>query len=142
MDSPDIVWRPDPETASRTRIARFMQQHGCASLAALQQRSVEDIAWYWDAVSRDLGWLWFAPYRQVVDMSRGMQWPRWFVDGTTNLAANCVDKHLTGPRRDAVAVISEAEDGAVRTLTYAELAQEVGRCPRRISASVWRAPRR
>ena len=55
MDSPDIVWRPDPETASRTRIARFMQQHGCASLEALQQRSVEDIAWYWDAVSRDLG---------------------------------------------------------------------------------------
>jgi len=41
MDSPDIVWRPDPETASRTRIARFMQQHGCASLEALQQRSVE-----------------------------------------------------------------------------------------------------
>src|SRR6266487_2467182 len=127
MDSPDIVWRPEPETASRTRIARFMQHHGCASLAALQQRSVEDIAWYWDAVSRDLGWLWFTPYRQVVDMSRGMQWPRWFVDGTTNLAANCVDKHLTGSRRDTVAAISEAEDGAVRTLTYAELAQEVGR---------------
>ena len=44
-----------------------------------------------------------------------------------NLAANCLDKHLTGPRRDEVAVISEAEDGTVRTLTYAELAQEVGR---------------
>src|SRR5947199_63549 len=104
-----------------------MQHHGCASLAALQQRSVEDIAWYWDAVSRDLGWLWFTPYRQVVDTSRGIQWPRWFVDGRTNMAANCVDKHLTGPRRDAVAVISEAEDGTVRTLTYAELAHEVGR---------------
>jgi acetyl-CoA synthetase len=127
MDSPDIVWRPDPETASRTRIARFMQQHGCASLAALQQRSVEDIAWYWDAVSRDLGWLWFTPYQQVVDTSRGMQWPRWFVGGTTNLAANCVDKHLTGSRRDEVAVMSEAEDGTVRTLTYVELSQEVGR---------------
>jgi acetyl-CoA synthetase len=44
-----------------------------------------------------------------------------------NLAANCLDKHLSGQRRDAVAVISEAEDGTVRTLTYAELAQEVGR---------------
>ena len=75
MDSPDIVWRPEPETASRTRIARFMQHHGCASLAALQQRSVEDIAWYWDAVSRDLGWLWFTPYQQVVDTARGVQWP-------------------------------------------------------------------
>src|SRR5438093_5530712 len=127
MDSPDIVWRPDPEMASRTRIARFMQQHGCASLEALQRRSVEDIAWYWEAVSRDLGWLWFTPYQQVVDTSRGVQWPRWFVGGTTNLAANCMDKHLTGSRRDAVAVISEAEDGTVRTLTYADLSQEVGR---------------
>src|SRR5262249_3542806 len=123
----EIVWRPEPETASRTRIARFMQQHGCTSLETLQQRSVEDIAWYWDAVSHDLGWLWFTPYRQVVDTSRGIQWPRWFVDGRMNLAANCVDKHRTGARRSAVAVISEAEDGAVRTLSFTELAQEVGR---------------
>src|SRR2546427_13129114 len=83
-----------------------MQQHGCTTLADLQQRSVEDIAWYWDAVSRDLGWLWSTPYRQVVDTSRGIQWPRWFVDGRTHMAANCVDKHLTGPRRGAVAGIS------------------------------------
>jgi len=106
MDSPDIVWRPEPETAARTRIARFMQQHECASLADLQQRSVADIAWYWDAVSRDLNWQWLTPYQQVVDTSRGMQWPRWFVGGTTNLAANCLDKHLTGTRRDELAVLS------------------------------------
>src|SRR5256885_4468503 len=106
MDSSEIIWRPDPDTAARTRIARFMQQHGCTTLADLQQRSVEDIAWYWDAVSRDLGWLWSTPYRQVVDTSRGIQWPRWFVDGRTNMAADCVDKHLTGPRRGAVAGLS------------------------------------
>lgn len=127
MDSPEIVWRPDPETASRTRIARFMQQHGCSSIEALQQRSVADIAWYWDAVSRDLSWQWSTPYRQVVDTSRGIQWPHWFVDGRTNLAANCIDKHLTGRRRDEVALISEADDGSVRTLTFAALADEVGR---------------
>ena len=127
MDSSTIVWRPDPETASRTRIARFMQQHGISSLEALQQRSVEDIAWYWEAVSRDLAWLWYTPYHQVVDTSRGIQWPRWFIGGQTNLAANCVDKHLTGARRDEVALISEADDGTVRALTYAALAQEVGR---------------
>ena len=72
MDSPEIIWRPDPETASRTRIARFMQQHGCDSLASLQQRSVEDIAWYWDAVSRDL---WVA----VVDaVSAGGGYLPWY----------------------------------------------------------------
>jgi acetyl-CoA synthetase len=127
MDSADIIWRPDPQTAARTRIARFMQQHGLASLEALQQRSVADPAWYWDAVSRDLQWRWSTSYRQVLDTSRGIQWPRWFIDGRTNLAANCLDSPLQAGRGSAIALISEAEDGTVRTLTYDELAQEVAR---------------
>src|SRR5256885_8095386 len=118
MDSSEIIWRPDPDTASRTRIARFMQQYGCATLEDLQQRSVEDIAWFWDAVSRDLGWLWFTPYRQVVDTSRGVQRPRWFVDGRTNMAADCVGKHLTGPRRDAVAGGSLGRSGGGRAPAF------------------------
>ena len=134
MDASEIIWRPDPEVAARTRIARFMQQHGLASLEALQHRSVEDISWYWDAVSQELGWLWFTPYQQVIDTSRGIQWPRWFVGGRTNLAANCVDKHLNGPRRHEAALISEAEDGSVRTLTYAELAEAVGRLANTLSS--------
>ena len=54
MSQSDIVWRPDPAAASRTRIARFMQRHGLATLEALHRRSVEDLEWYWDAVGRDL----------------------------------------------------------------------------------------
>ena len=127
MDANEIVWRPDPATAAKTRIARFMKQHGLPTLEALQRRSVQDLDWYWDAVSKDLGWAWSTPYRKVADLSRGIQWPRWFEGGRMNLAANCVDKHLAGPLRDRPAVISEAEDGEVRTLTYAELAREVGR---------------
>ncbi|HUG38432.1 MAG TPA: AMP-binding protein [Candidatus Limnocylindrales bacterium] len=127
MSTDDVVWRPDPEAASRTRIARFMKRHGLASLEELQRRSVADLDWYWDAVSKDLDWVWSTPYDRVVDLSRGVAWPRWFVGGRMNLAANCIDKHLGGPRRDEPAVISEAEDGRVRTLTYAELSQEVGR---------------
>ena len=134
MDASEIIWRPDPEVAARTRIARFMQQHGLASLEALQHRSVEDISWYWEAVSQELGWFWFTPYQQVIDTSRGIQWPRWFVGGHTNLAANCVDKHLNGPRQHAAALISEAEDGSVRTLTYAELAEEIGRLANTLSS--------
>ena len=127
MDESEIIWRPDPDAAARTRIARFMKQHGLDSLAALQRRSVEDPEWYWDAVARDLGWMWTEPYRRVLDASRGIQWPRWFEGGRMNLAANCLDKHLAAGRGARAAVISEAEDGEVRTLTYRELSREVGR---------------
>jgi acetyl-CoA synthetase len=126
MSVSDIIWRPDPEAASRTRIARFMRQHGLATLEALQRRSVEDLEWYWDAVSRDLGWVWTQPYERVADLSRGIEWPRWFPGGRMNLTANCVDKHLPA-RGGEPAIISEAESGEVRTLSYAQLGAEVAR---------------
>jgi acetyl-CoA synthetase len=121
-----IVWRPEPATAARTRIARFMARHGLPTLEALQRRSVEDLEWYWDAVVRDLGWVWSTPYERVADLSRGIPWPRWFPGGRTNITLNALDRHLA-TRPDAPAVISEAESGEARTLSYAELAAEVGR---------------
>ena len=51
----EIVWRPTPEVAERSRIARFMRAQRIGSLAELQRRSVADPEWYWDAVVRDLG---------------------------------------------------------------------------------------
>src|SRR5215831_20885838 len=51
------------------------------SLEALHQRSIQDLDWYWNAVQEDLSWRWLAPFSLVVDLSRGVQWPRWFVGG-------------------------------------------------------------
>ena len=99
--------------------------------------------WYWDAVSRDLDFHWFTPYRRVLDTSKGIEWPRWFEGGRLNLADNSVDRHIAAGRGDKLAVITEAEDGTVRTLTYRELGAEVGRLPTRSRASVFaRATRR
>ena len=122
----EIIWRPTPEVAARARIARFMAAHGIASLEALHRRSIEDPEWFWDAVARDIGLQWVAPYRRVLDESRGIAWPRWFEGGLMNLAANCVDRHLAG-RGDRPAIVWESESGETRTLTFAELAREVNR---------------
>lgn len=54
MDQP-IVWRPDEERASRTHTARFMAKHGIAAYGDLYARSIEDPAWFWDAVVEYLG---------------------------------------------------------------------------------------
>jgi hypothetical protein len=55
------------------------------------------------------------------------QFPKWFVGGKLNLSHNAVFRHLRGPLRDRTAIIWEGEDGAVVRLTYAELAQRIGR---------------
>jgi acetyl-CoA synthetase len=122
----EIIWRPTPEVAARARIARFMAAHGVGSLEALHRRSIEDPEWFWDAVVRDIGIEWIAPYRRVLDESRGIAWPRWFEGGLMNLAANCVDRHLAA-RGDRPAIVWESESGETRTLTFAELAREVNR---------------
>ena len=66
----EIIWRPTPEVAARARIGRFMAKHGFASLEALHRRSIEDPEWFWDAVSKDIGLAWIAPYRRVLDEAR------------------------------------------------------------------------
>ena len=89
-----FVWHPTPEVARRSRIGRFMRAHGIATLAELQRRSLADLDWYWDAVVRDLGVRWTAPYSRVLDDSNGIAWPTWFPGGRLNLTDNCLDRHL------------------------------------------------
>jgi acetyl-CoA synthetase len=127
MSPTDIVWTPPPEVAERSRIGRFMRAHGIATLADLQRRSVADPAWYWDAVVRDLGIRFLAPYARVLDVSRGIPWPRWFEGGQLNFADACLDRHLDAGRGGHPAIVWESDGGDTRTLTYAELAGEVAR---------------
>jgi acetyl-CoA synthetase len=133
-NSPDIAWRPSPAYIERSRLRRFMDRHGIASVAELMNRSVADIAWFWDAVVQDLDLEWFQPYTQVVDLSRGIEWPRWFPGGRYNYVHDAVDKHAERLRPQATALIWEGEDGAVTTLTYAELAAQVNRAANALKA--------
>jgi acetyl-CoA synthetase len=127
MTDNDIIWRPTAERIERARLTKFIRAHGIASLEALQRRSVEDPEWYWDAVSKDLGFRWMKPYTRVLDTSRGIPWPRWFEGGLMNLSDNCVDRHVDAGRGEQAAIIWEAEDGAVRAWTYRELSRDVNR---------------
>lgn len=127
IEPTDIIWRPSPEYATRTRLARFMARHGVGSLDELLRRSVAEPEWYWDAVAKDLGIVWARPYTRVLDESRGVAWPRWFPGGLLNLSASCVDRHVAAGRGDRTAVIWESEDGEVRTLTFAGLERDVAR---------------
>src|SRR5262249_51789520 len=127
MTADEIAWRPSPEYVERSRLRRFIQNQGLADLAALQERAVADPAWFWDAVVEDLGLRFWRPYRQVLDLERGVAWPRWFVDGGFNFAWNCLDRWVAAGRGDHTALIWEGEDGVVRRLSYEELLAETCR---------------
>ncbi len=121
------IWKPSREMVERANITRFMRRHRIRTLRDLHRRSTGDIAWFWDAVSKDLGIEWFAPYRKTLDDSKGAPWAKWFVGGKLNVTHNCVDRHARGPRRNKVAIAWEGEEGAVRKWTYRDLDAEVSR---------------
>ncbi len=68
---------------------------------------------------------WFKAPTQVLDDSNPPFY-KWFADGELNLTYNCLDRHLAS-HGDQVAYHWIGEPGDDRTLTFAELANEVGR---------------
>ncbi|AWK74852.1 AMP-dependent synthetase [Rhodococcus oxybenzonivorans] len=124
----DYTWHPTDDYVENANVTRLARAHGLSGLAELRARSVVDVRWYWDAVVRDLGLPFQSPYREVLDTSRGIEHPDWFVGGRTNVVDACLERWLADPAAaDRVAVAHEAEDGTVRSLSYRELAADVER---------------
>src|SRR5579875_469963 len=124
---PAIAWRPSPEQAAATRLARFLARHGLASYPALLERAAADPDWFYRAVIADLDLAWYTPFRAVLDLREGAPFAHWFVDGQFNLVHNALDRRAAGPQRTQPAILWEGDDGSTRQLTYAELQAEVCR---------------
>jgi acetyl-CoA synthetase len=103
-----------------------MRRHGIDDYDTLLKRSITDLAWFWNAVSEDLGLRWIQPYRRVYDSSDGIAWTRWWIDGAYNYVENALDRHVAR-LGNKTAIRYESEDGKTRTLTYREVLAEVNR---------------
>jgi len=90
----------------------------------LYEAAARDRLGFWETQARALEWI--TPWSQVLEWTPPHA--RWFAGGRLNVAANCLDRHLAGPRRNKAAIIWEGEPGDRRVLTYWELSREVGRC--------------
>lgn len=121
------VWLPTAERVDRANVTRLARTVGAAALGDLRARSVADVEWYWDAAVRDLGLPFRTPYTRVLDTSRGVEHPDWFVGSSLNIVDACVGRWQGESDRDRAAVIHEAEDGVVTTLTFGELSDQVAR---------------
>ncbi|MBI2678615.1 MAG: acetate--CoA ligase [Candidatus Koribacter versatilis] len=69
---------------------------------------------------------WSAKWNKVLDWSKP-PFAKWFVGGTLNASANCIDRHLSTWRRNKAAILWEGENFEQRTLTYQELHRKVAK---------------
>ena len=120
-----IAWSPPPGAFEASPAGRFAARHGIAGPEELAERAAEDPAWYWSAGVEDVGIPWLRPYETVVDLSRGVEHPDFFVGGRLNWADFAVDRWVRDGRGRSPAVWWEGDDGTHRTLSYAELKGQV-----------------
>ena len=118
MSAPMISVSADWQTRAHINAAQYEQ---------LYRRSIEEPDQFWAEEGRRLQWI--RPFTTVKETSYALHnfHIRWFTDGTLNVAANCIDRHLPARARQ-VAIIWEGDDPKEsRTITYAELHREVCR---------------
>jgi len=88
----------------------------------MYRESVDDPEGFWRREAQRIDWM--RPFSTVkeCDFSEEQFCIRWFADGTLNLSANCLDRHLA-TRGGATAIIWEPDDPAERglTISYREL---------------------
>ena len=101
---------------------------------ALYERAKADREGFWGDQAREL-LTWSKPFTQVLDWSNP-PFAKWFDDGELNVAYNCLDRHVEAGLGDRVAIHWEGEPGDSRSITYAELTDEVKRTANVLAAVI------
>ncbi|MEX2407925.1 MAG: acetate--CoA ligase, partial [Rhodovibrionaceae bacterium] len=93
----------------------------------MYEQSVSDPEGFWAEQAKRIHWM--KPFSKVRDVHFGADEVhiRWFYDGATNAAYNCIDRHLD-TKRDETAIIWEGDDPKdSKHISYGELHEEVSR---------------
>ncbi len=109
------VFAPDPAFAAAAIVPSR------EAYDALYRRSIDDPEGFWAEQAE--GFLFYERHDRVLSWTPPHA--RWFEGAKTNLAANCLDRHVDAGAGDEVALIWEGEPGEVRRITYAELSADV-----------------
>jgi acetyl-CoA synthetase len=121
------VWRPDDRQVATANLTSFLRAFGVADYETLLQAVASDIRRFNETIVGKLDLDWDAPWTELLDLSRGKAFARWFVDAGYNAPANCLDRHVARGRGADEALVWEGEDGRVRRFTFAQLRDEVAR---------------
>src|SRR5213080_1434744 len=111
------VFQPPRDFSSKARIKSLAQYQ------RMHRESIRQPAKFWAREASEL--VWRAKWKKVLEWK--VTFAKWFVGGKLNISENCLDRHLTGARRNKAAIMWEGEPGDKRTLTYQQLHREVCR---------------
>jgi acetyl-CoA synthetase len=111
-----MAWEPSPEFIATTNLAWLMERTRSKSHEALHAWSVQHREAYWQLVIERLGVSFQHPFSRVLDESRGVEYPRWFVDARLNIVESCF-----GAPADSPAIIYQTEGVPLRSMSVGQL---------------------
>ena len=95
-----------------------------AQYRAMYEASIADPELFWAEQARSF-LTWSTPFSSVVEYNLRKGQAKWFADGSLNVTANCIDRHLQD-RADQAAIIWEGDEPTDSlTITYSELSTRV-----------------
>jgi acetyl-CoA synthetase len=89
---------------------------------SLYREADADYEAFWARQAREL-LTWNSDFDTTLEWE--LPFAKWFVGGTLNVSENCLDRHVANGIGDRVAYHWEGEPGDTRTITYANLLDEV-----------------
>ncbi len=105
------TFRPDPAFAAQANVQ-----------ASLYAEAEQDFVGFWERIARERV-TWSTPFETTLEWE--LPFAKWFVGGKLNISENCLDRHVAAGLGDKVAYHWIGEPGDTRTLTYADMLDEV-----------------
>ena len=112
--SPETAVYPPPAA-----LAKAAYVSGMDAYAKLCADAEADYEGFWAKQAREL-LSWKKPFTKVLSSAEAPFYKR-FEDGTLNASYNCLDRQVEAGLGDKIAVIYEADDGAVTKVSYRDL---------------------
>ena len=122
LEPPPPEWTPSPEFIATTNIAWLMQRAGVDSYEMLHAWSVRHREAYWAMAIERLGLRFRESFDRVLDLSDGVEAPRWLPGARLNIVESCFAAPAKSP-----AILHQAEVGKLKVMSYGELEALVDR---------------
>ncbi len=128
-----IAWKPRREDLEDSALTAAIHHAGKPDYDTYLRWSLQEPEAFWSHVLSLLNIHWAHPPDQILDLSRGKPWARWFVGGKLNITTSLLDQHLPH-RAEQPALIWEHESGDTTQLSYAQLSYAVRQLSDRLRA--------
>ncbi|UOQ42933.1 AMP-binding protein [Halobacillus salinarum] len=134
MNAIPNAWNPTSAQKRNTRLYQWMKKHGYENYDSFYESSIHSISWFWDEAVKELDIEWYHPFTEIVDLSNGIQYPHWFVDGKINVVHNALDKWARDPlKKSTTALHWEGDNGDQVSYSYEQLHLKVNACAHGLS---------